>query len=138
MSFSIPFLKSLSAGKACRPMNNMDVLYIEYNEVSRFSLTRFVGFCDECNSSHGPIRKQLKVLDFLLYFQFINFLIIFIAKIIISDFIKDYISVWIVTQRHYCDVRKDIDQSNHTIPKISSQSCDFIGHFIFWCYSYDA
>ena len=34
-------------------------------------------------------------------------------------YIEDYPSVWIVTQRHNCDVRKDSDQSNHTISKIS-------------------
>jgi hypothetical protein len=34
-------------------------------------------------------------------------------------YIEDDTSVWKVTQRHNCDVRKDSDQSNHTIPKIS-------------------
>ena len=31
-------------------------------------------------------------------------------------YIEDYTSVWIVTQVHNCEVRKDSDQSNHTIP----------------------
>ena len=35
------------------------------------------------------------------------------------EYIEDYTSVWIITQRHNCDVRKDSDQSKHTISTIS-------------------
>ena len=50
------------------------------------------------------------------------------------------------TPRHHWDVRKDRDQSNHRILKISSQSCDFsfferleifLPKLIFWKYSLD-
>ena len=36
--------------------------------------------------------------------------------------IEDYTSVWIITQSYNCDVRKDSDSSNQTIPQISWQS----------------
>ena len=41
-----------------------------------------------------------------------------LLKIWPGDYIEDYTAVWIVTQRHNCDVRKDIDQSNQTIAVI--------------------
>jgi hypothetical protein len=41
-----------------------------------------------------------------------------------------------LTPRHTYDVRKDSDQSNHTILKVSWQSCDLIGHYLFWNHSF--
>ena len=53
-------------------------------------------------------------------------------------YIKNYALVWIITQRHNCDVRKDSNQSNHTIVNLFSESCDLIGHHLFWHHTYDA
>ena len=42
-------------------------------------------------------------------------------------YIEEHTSVWKVTQRHNCDVRKDSDELNHTIP----ESRDLIGQYLF-------
>ena len=52
-----------------------------------------------------------------------------ISKIILARCWESY--------RHNCAVRNDSDRSNHTILKISWQSCDLIGHYHFWRHSYD-
>ena len=39
--------------------------------------------------------------------------------------------------RHYCDVRKDGDQSNHTIVNLFYELCDLIGHYLFGRHSYN-
>ena len=51
-------------------------------------------------------------------------------------YIEYYTSVKIVTQPHNCDVRKDSDRSNYTIFNLFFESCDLIGHYIFWRHSF--
>ena len=43
-----------------------------------------------------------------------------------------------LTPGHIFDARKDSDQSNQTIVNLYWESCDLIGHYIFWHHSYDA
>ena len=46
--------------------------------------------------------------------------------------IEDYPLVSFLNRCHNCDVRKDSDQSNHTIVNLFKESIDFIGHYLFF------